>query len=518
MAEALALSERGAQMTLQGDYARALVLAERALRVEPDNDAFLANVANLSHALDPTKGRPQYLASIDAALGVGARQRAQRFSDLLGEMAEEENASSHTGNMVASAKLGSAEVTRATVDVDALLTQATNLRAQSNYPAAVATAAQAEAMCRQLLPNDVLRLVRARAVLAATLATMGRPDGIPALQEGIASLSAALGKDNPQVLSNQETLAQALATLGRKDEAIAIFEAVAADATRLYKDKGFALVARSNLVTWYTQVGQSRRAIALGRQTLEPCRKELGPHSTFCLQIMRAIATGEYLVGNMAAAREAATHAFDEDTRLYGMGGSNLIVPRHYAPLEERSTALQMLSLLARIDLGPGNHDTVEDLVALLHERERAFGRSAMPTLRLQLQLVQAELQAGKKDQAAKQFLDLHRRVDAAYGAYSPMALEVAMAAETALAAQGRFKEVEGLVSETSVRARSAMGAASEEAITALFNEGFVKTRLGRPEGPGLMRQAAAQAAATMGAASPLAAGMQKQAMEAARQ
>jgi hypothetical protein len=105
----------------------------------------------------------------------------------------------------------------------------------------------------------------------------------------------------------------------------------------------------------------------------------------------------------------------------------------------------------------------------------------------------------------------MHRRADAAYGAYAPLALQVSMAASTAMASAGRFKEIEALVIETSKRVRDALGATSEAAIGARFNEGYVKAHLGRPDGVAVMREAAARAATTMGATNPLAVGMQAQ-------
>jgi CHAT domain-containing protein/tetratricopeptide (TPR) repeat protein len=512
MAEAVALSIRSGQMAVQGDYSKALPLAERALRAEPDNDVLLDNVANISNALDPTKGRAQYLAAIDAALAVGARLRARRFDEELDRMAGNANPAYRDAWSAGATKLHETQATGDTADVDALITLAHELMGQGNFPAAIEKAGKAEATCLQLLPDDPLRLVHARAVLAMAKAALGQADGIVPLEEGLSSLSAALGKDNPQVIQNREALVGALGALGRSDDAIVQQEAIVADLSRLFgKDSSRAIAARASLIFRYSRSGRLEEAIALSQHALEPCRRELGPHSSSCNQIVEATSTAQFLAGNMPAMRESARRALAEEIRMRGVGGSNMIVPLHYSPLPERTTVRELIGRLAQADLGPGKHDMPAQVEANLRVYEQTFGPDALPTLRYALQLAALEMQAGKKDVATRRYLDLHRRADAGFGAYSPLALEVAMAAETALFSAGRLADIEALVQETSVRARSVLGATSEISIVARFNEGGVKARLGRPDGLGIMREAAAQAMAVLGPTSPVTASLSQQ-------
>jgi hypothetical protein len=442
---------------------------------------------------------------------VGARQRAQRDAHLVDEMGQSEVLRAATDAAVA-AKITSSDISGATADVDALLDQARNLQEQNNLALAVAAAARAEATCRQLLPNDLLRLVRVRAFLASSLALLGRPDGIQPLQEGIARLVAAVGKDNVYVWLDEQALALALVAVRRKDEGGALYESIAADTSRvLGKDSPFALIARINVIRWYTQVGKSRQAIALGRQAIEPCQKTFGPHSSFCVSLLFSLGIAQLQEGNLAAARAATTKALVEDVRLNGLGGSNMIVSQHYAPAQERTEALQELSLLAHIDLGPGKHDEVKQYETVLRERERVLGSNAMPTLRFALEVAAVELRAGRYDAASRRFFDVHRRVDATYGAYSPLANEVAMAVATQLVAAGRFKEIEPLVEETRARVWATVGSRSEMGVLARFNEGLVKARLGQPDAAGILAEAVASAEATLDPASPVVAAMRQQ-------
>jgi CHAT domain-containing protein/tetratricopeptide (TPR) repeat protein len=513
MAEALELNQRYLQKGMQGDYTHVLPMAERALRIEPDNDIFLASAATLSGALKEfKKARGYYVHAIEAALAVGARFRAQSYALAMDRLAQSENVAVADAFKTVVASVGTTQVTRGTEDADAQIAAGRSAIEQGNLPAALDAATKAEAICRQQLPGDAVRLARARSLEGLAMAGAGSADGVKRLEDGILELTNAVGKDNPEVLIDRATLANALRALGRAAEAATVLEGVVADGSRRFgKDSAFVVMARTNLLETYSSGGKPQLAIAMGQQTLEPCRRQLGIHSMFCLQIIRSIAKAEYVAGNMTAAHDAATRALGEELTMKGIGGSSELSPQHYTPPPERPEIVEMLNLLVAGDLGPGKHDPARELQVHLFERQRALGRDAVAAMHVELTLALFELQSGKIDVAMKQLLDMHRRADAAYGAYAPFALQVSMAASTALASAGRFKEIEALVVETSKRVRDALGVTNEIAIGARFNEGYVKAHLARPDGVAIMREAAAQAATTMGTSNPLAVGMQAQ-------
>jgi MYXO-CTERM domain-containing protein len=509
-ADALALNERASQKILQGEFPQGLALIQRALRIEPDNDAFLVNAAGLmARANDHKASRAYYVQAIEQALSVEAHHRAQSYEEMLMQLAETENGAL----MAASAKSASVTTdsdTKGAIDVDAQVNQAQTSLQQGDYPSAAAAATSAEALCRQVLPRDVVRQARAHSLVGLALASSGHAEGLPMLESAITTMSEAVGKDHPEVLILRASLANALLYLGKNPEAISVLEAVVADsAKRFGKDSAFELKSRANLVILYSKAGRPRDAIALGQLTLEPCRRELGAHSAFCLHLMSGIAIGQYQAGNMPAARETATRALAEQIRTTGVGGSNVLTPSHYPAAPVDPAVDELLNLLVGIDLGPGAHDAVQTMRSRAKVYARALGQDDLATVRVDVVVAQLDLRSTKPEVGARKLVDLHHRVDTVYGAYSPVALDLAALAAGGLLAAGKAEEAEPLAVETSRRVRLVMGAGSEQGITALFTEGMVKVRLHRPDGVALVQEAAARSAA-LGPANPLAAQLQQ--------
>ncbi len=508
--DAITLNTRGAAKGAQGNYAEALTLFRRAIQLEPDNDFYLANAASACLYVGDYKAARGYLeAAVTAALTVHAYERVRTYAQQIGGIAMNERADIAKAQAHGTSVALTGEGAQAMYEAQGVISEARAMLTQGSPDRALATAKQAIALCAQKLPKMPLCAARAQTVAAVSATMLGDASAVKALEDAINVLATELGKDHPEVLTARLSLASALQQTKKTAEGIEAIQSVVADANRRFgADNPYSISAQSNLVDALALAGRHREAFALALRTLEPCRKIFGKHNETYGQLLRAIARSEYAAGNYDVARGAAAIAMKEQLTAYGSGGGGALVSQTSPPLPEQPGFTDIMDVLTRIELRNAKPEPINVYTARLKVLEQYVGRDEIVTLRTSLVLAQTEIQAGKGDVAAHRLLETQKRVASAYGASSPMSLEISMFTATSLAQVGKFAEIEKLAEETNRRANDALGPKHETSIVASFNDGFVKMHLGRPGGYDIAAEAATRAANVLGSTSPIAVSM----------
>jgi len=400
----------------QGEYTRALPLAERALAIiesalgpdHPDTALRLGNLAvtysDLGRVADALPLAQRALAITEAALGPDHPDTALRLGNLaltLGALGRAADALPLEERALAimEAALGPDHPDTALRLGNLAGTYSDLGRSADALPLAERALAITEAALGPDHPDMALRLGN----LAVTYSDLGRSaDALPLKERALAITEATLGPDHPDTALRLGNLALTLGALGRAADALPLEErALAITEAALGPDHPDTALRLNNLAVTYSDLGRAADALPLKERALAITEVALGPgHPDMALRLGNLAVTYSDL-GRAADALPLEERALAITEAALGPGHpdmalrlGNLAVtysdlgrPADALPLEERALAITEAALGA-------DHPTTGRRLGNLAATYRDLGREA-EALRLEERARQAMRRLG---------------------------------------------------------------------------------------------------------------------------
>jgi len=185
-----------------------------------------------------------------------------------------------------------------------LIQLATTQRVLGKLQEAQQNAADAFDIAAEYFGKNHVAAGRAEMVLAAIAMQSGNADqALEKMGHAISTFEKHFGNNHFETNQHKTTYAALLLRQGKPQKALEILKPLAVSQfTQLGPKHQAYLYVQLNLIKAYTQLEQLDKAIALGKTSLELCRKNLTPDHLVTIGTQKALADAYYTNGNVARA------------------------------------------------------------------------------------------------------------------------------------------------------------------------------------------------------------------------